>query len=456
MENNTEIPPAAEENFNKKAKALIKLIKEVEFDNQGDANNSDLHSRVTITDKDIVGEVEMFSSNEKGKVMGRFFKYMDSHYGIVDDDFEKLRDVSQNIQRLNAFKLILSQNFIENHLFNWCVESFKAHAITNPFIEYLKLQAEAAVKEQKVYVPIANLIVDKEFKFCGVLISGLTKPLADEIYKSSISMAKNEGAKSRFEKFFDNFRSKYQGYALALLKFKCEPELAHNLATNKVQRLISILSIYHRSILIHDIKCPISIKGSEYSPYTTSFEISDEFLLLSLTEKPVDLASLRPWRIKENDVIKFNEVGMSHLSVLASQDNKTEFQDMILNMAYLYSKASFSNDPMEKLILMLSSLESSLLKNQSESIQQNIAERLSMLIAEKLQDRKAIIKNLKEVYSLRSKYLHHGHSSQDIKNLSQFFLNMWVFYVQLITSEKHAFKTKAEFLEYIDDYKLSH
>jgi hypothetical protein len=109
---------------------------------------------------------------------------------------------------------------------------------------------------------------------------------------------------------------------------------------------------------------------------------------------------------------------------------------------------------MEKVVYILSALESIFLKNQSEPIQQNLGERMAIFSATELAERKAILRNVRAVYELRSRYLHHGHSSTEIEEIGAFLLNVWVFFVKLVCIRKD-FKTKDEFLVCIDDEKLS-
>lgn len=81
---------------------------------------------------------------------------------------------------------------------------------------------------------------------------------------------------------------------------------------------------------------------------------------------------------------------------------------------------------------MLSALESILLKNENEPIQQNLAERIAFFISNNIDGRKKIIRNIKDVYGIRSKYLHHGYSSYELESISEFMLNTQVVIVGLL------------------------
>ena len=112
-----------------------------------------------------------------------------------------------------------------------------------------------------------------------------------------------------------------------------------------------------------------------------------------------------------------------------------------------------TSEPLEKLVYTLSALETALLKNENEPIQQNLADRIALFIGDGLEHRKKIVGSVKTVYGIRSKYLHHGNSSSELDELSEFFRYVWVFFVLLLGCTRK-YQSKAEFIEAIDDMKL--
>jgi hypothetical protein len=205
-------------------------------------------------------------------------------------------------------------------------------------------------------------------------------------------------------------------------------------------------------MLTPDVKCISKIKGTENLAQSTTISRS-ESNELNITHGILDQASMRHWHISENDVEEYAKCGLGILSEISVKEKPTEFESLILNTSLLYSKAAFTAEPIEKLVYVLSALESTLLKNENESIQQNLAERLAIFTSQELAERKSIIKTVKSVYGLRSRYLHHGHTSGELEDLSHFLLHVWMFYVKLL-GESRSFSYKAEFLEAIDDHKL--
>jgi hypothetical protein len=130
-----------------------------------------------------------------------------------------------------------------------------------------------------------------------------------------------------------------------------------------------------------------------------------------------------------------------------------EFQAAVLSSLFLYSRAAYTEEPIDKAVHVLSSLESLLLKNENEPIQQNLGERVAVFLESGLDARKAVIRVIKETYSFRSPYLHHGQFATELDIVQGVLIIAWRFYVKLLTVVgQHT--TRLGFVQAIDDEKL--
>lgn len=447
-----EVHPSARENFDSKAGLLIRLIEKVpRTESQESRFESDVLVAGKITGNEIIGELKEAVSDYRGKSVGRFFIFENQRYGLIDANHEELVNLAEAIQRLAAFREKLSQDFVEECIFSWLKHNFTKVKQSRSFMSLLIEEASNVVKPITVYVPIANTIVEIPFSFCGATIRNLSKTMIDEMAEVGESLPE-EDQRNDANKYFDDFRGKYQGYAGVELNLECEPGYANDISINVANKITDLLGIYSGSVLMPDVKCISRIKGTEnFSQFTMISRV--EGGAPSIQSEISDYASARHWCISKADLNEYEKCGLGTISDLAIKDKVAEFESTVLSMAFLYSKAAFTSDPLEKLVHMLSALESTLLRDENEPIQQNLAERIAVFTSQELSERKAIIKNIKYVYGLRSKYLHHGHQSSDLDELSTFFLRVWLFYVQLVANARK-FKSKAEFLDAIDDHKL--
>ncbi len=447
-----EIHPSAEDNFNSKANALIERIEKVPRENQPAPRfESEIHVGAAITDKDIIGEPQEASSDYRGNTVGRFFISEGERYGLINSGHLTLVELAEQIQRLPAFRNKLSQNFIEGSIFSWLKKCFTEAKQAKPFMPTLIESANEVVKPVTVYVPVANTVVQRPFSFCGVVIRNISKSLIDEMAASGASNP-DESQRANANQFFERFRRDYQGFAAVEMNLVCEPNYANDFAIMTAQRVTSFLGIYSGAMLMPDVKCISKIKGTENLAQYTRITRTDSNGL-SIQRGILDRASGRHWHIAETDLDEYAKCGLGILSEITIKEQPTEFESLVLNTSLLYSKAAFTAEPLEKLVHMLSALESTLLKSENEQIQQNLAERMAIFTSQELTERKAIIRNVKAAYGLRSRYLHHGHSSSELEELSDFFVRVWVFYVQLLVNS-HTFASKSEFLDAIDDQKL--
>ncbi len=448
-----EIHPSAADNYNSKVNALIeKLTSTGNSVKQKKEFETEIHVNATITDKDIIGDIEEKISDYSGKVIGRSFRHNGIRYSLENGPYQSLVELSEKIQSQPSFRDRLSNEFIENSIFDWIKKSHINNEQSKDYISHLISLAKKSVQKITIYVPIANLVVEQPFSFCGVIVRNLTQKLIDNMTSISDTI-KNDEQRDAARQFFQKFRQKYQGYSAIEIKLECEPTFANKLALMTAQKVTNFLGIYSGALLLPDIKCSSKIRGMEHiEQYTViCFTESNKY---NITQGLFDVASSRTWQISKQDLDVYSDCGLGVLSKIATKDKPTEFESLVLNTSILYSKAAFSAEPLEKLVYILSALESTLLKNENEPIQQNLAERLAIFSSSELSERKLIIKLVKSVYSLRSRYLHHGHNSRELDDIKHFFHKVWVFYILLLGATTK-FNSKAEFLEAIDDHKLS-
>lgn len=99
-------------------------------------------------------------------------------------------------------------------------------------------------------------------------------------------------------------------------------------------------------------------------------------------------------------------------------------------------------------------LESMLLKDASEPIVKNIGERMAFLIRDTLDARKLIVANVNETYQLRSAFIHHGESVEDLATVERFLGYAWETFRRLLERiGRH--DTRALLIQELDDRKLS-
>lgn len=443
------IHPSAKENFDKKAISLLDEIKEYPRDiPQRDSKVSDERVVDSLDVIEINAECDV---DYKNTVTARYFEFKHIRYGIAGSSYELLVNLSEAILKNREISEKLSKEFVEECIFEWIInyhiENIKNYYFTDFFIR----KSFDSIKDHTILVPIANTIVEVPFQFCGFMIRPLTKSMMDEITKIDEDISSQE--KRYLQEYTEELKRNLQGFAVIEMQLTCERKYASELAFNIADKITSLLSIYSHALIIPDLKSTSKVKGTEHLlKYSMILWTKDESP--SEYSRLIDTPTACEWRIDQVQLDDFKKCGFEIISEIASKKSLSDFEATILNMSLIYSKAAFTADPIEKLVYILSALESTLLRNDNESIQQNIAERLAIFIKKGLPERKQLINNFKNAYQIRSKYLHRGQTSQEISELTIFFKNVWIFFVLLLGQYKN-FNSKLDFLNALDDKKLS-
>ena len=94
------------------------------------------------------------------------------------------------------------------------------------------------------------------------------------------------------------------------------------------------------------------------------------------------------------------------------------------------------------------------MKDASEPITGNLAERIAFLIGQGLEERKQIVHDTRKTYAMRSKFIHHGQKIEDVEVFERFLHNAWTAISSLV-SLRDQVKTRQELITILEDRKLS-
>ncbi|HZW92675.1 MAG TPA: hypothetical protein VFF64_06855 [Candidatus Eremiobacteraceae bacterium] len=135
-------------------------------------------------------------------------------------------------------------------------------------------------------------------------------------------------------------------------------------------------------------------------------------------------------------------------------DTSTEFRRSLYDALILYSRQTLAVEVSDKLVFTLSALESMLLRDANEPIQKNLGERMAFLIGQTTQERKDIVKNIDEVYRIRSAFVHHGQTSRHVETVDRFLVNALATFSRLMDLSIN-YRTKAALVGALEDLKMS-
>jgi hypothetical protein len=251
---------------------------------------------------------------------------------------------------------------------------------------------------------------------------------------------------------FAQERLQIQGLAAAVTTVTADQDFGLVKARERAELATSLLRIFDLANLGPTISSHCQPLGMEHIQKIQAYlELTGGGLGYSARILEPDLA---PFRISSKELAKFRQLGLDHLDQLLSTEPLTDFQECLLAALLVYSRNSLAKQPIEKLVFILVALESLLLKDGHENVQQNIGERLAFFSTNEPAKRREIVALTISCYNYRSRFLHHGRDEHELEILSDFMILAWGFLLRLIKRNME-FTTKAEFIQAIEEVKFT-
>ncbi|MGH4125501.1 MAG: hypothetical protein ACREV6_21520 [Clostridium sp.] len=419
-------------------------------------NSSENNSRLqfvthTLTEKDIIGDIKVGLTNGLGEDKGKIFLHAGIQYGITGLEYERLIKMAKTVFKNRQIQNSVSFVFVKNILFEW-VEKKYTQEIDLDFTDYLDSEIDKVVKECEIWMPVPFTAIDESFVIGKIEFKPITKDILDNWIKPNENSNMPEEQLNGFKKFKKEIHSDFQGYAAGVYKCKAEKNRAEEIAYEYFSESLSLLRIFSRANLSPKILNASYEYGFKMFRSKTYFLYKPSSDGISYTTTVIDRGI--NWHIGTDD-IKIMDSYIKKINDLLSISELNDFQEKLLHYIMVYSKNTLRYDISDKILYILVAVEGMLLKSDTEPIQQNVGERLAFVLGKTAKERMDIVSNLREVYSLRSKFVHHGKDIEDEnKILEKFMTNIWVFSLWLIDNY-NIFNTKDEFLKSIDLKKFS-
>ena len=409
----------------------------------------EIHPVMHIPQQDIIGDVGVTQSivDGTGEEVGRFFRNTVPRIGLIGDGFRALGDLSERFQRHGDLREVATFEFIRDVVFEW-VEFTNKHQPVGALSAYVSKRINDEIKEFEIWVPLFQTYLESTIPMGPVILRKITREMMDEA-EAKVKVPNAETA-AAVRLAFARDRSAVQGCAAVVVRIRAEQNKAIDTSRQHAEVAAALLRFLSPANWTPKLRSHCVPLGSENVRRCAELFIENDSIK---TYSRGVLDSTQPWVLSNSYLAQFPKL-LDRLSALWRENKRSPFQQDLYDVLLVYSRNSLAIEPADKLIYILVALESILLRNESEPIGQNVSERLAFLCANSLAARRATVANAKEVYRLRSAFVHHGQSIKDVEALSTFALNAWTCFYNLIMTSEH-YQTKDDLIVAIENRKLS-
>ena len=439
--------PDAARSFDGRAEKLLASIEEEKL---APPSTPRFKTRREAPNVEVGDGLERQSVDGFGDVHSRQFLHGGQWIGLSGPGHSDMLKLAESVQKVKAINRFVSEDFVRDVLFSWIKERYLESTMSG-FTAYFLDRAAAALSSVQVFIPIVGLEIEETFELGRIQFTPIDEELLEHWRQDII--AEDKKSVSKKNEFIGELRDRFLGLTAAMLTIKAERERATEVAFEECDRALAVLRLFSEANFIPEVYSNVEL-------YRLTADRGQRYIISDYDAKHMTYASRlapagRDWRLSKDQLSMMMESGLVLLNALLVSENRSQYQRDLLNSLMIYSRHTLQQNIEDKIVYLLIAVESILLRDSSEFIQQAIAERVAFLISEDLQERKAIVKDMKALYTARSKYIHHGQMSfSDSSLVSRVLRYSWRVFIALL-NHMAKISTKEELFEELDDLKLS-
>ena len=466
------------ENLNKKALSIVGRVSSVRIEEESttktegdDASNGpgsapsgsgfspDLHVSGAITESDFIGEPRIGKSDLFGNIVSQEWRDKNEKHEIYPELYIEIKILAGQLLKHKEIGPFISIGMTEQIICDW-VRQYHSKKTKHSFFDFFRAEAKSMVRGIQIWTPIHGLCIEKPFRVGHVAFVPIYKKLIDDW---KIEWAKKinglpiseEEKKSRIDginEYMEDKIRKMQGYTAAVMTLNAEPDKANDVLLREANKALSLVRIFTEASLIPQATSPYVLWGIGHLDKSFTFIVKDRSIDM-ITDSIIWPTHIPPSLI--SDIIdEAFKIGLGRLHEILISDNRSDLEDYVLEACLLYSRCTIAKEPADKLIYLMVSLESILIKDSNEPISQNLSDRMAFLFDETPKRRKYIAKVIREAYKLRSKFMHHGDSIESMDSLKE-IMNLAWHAIRVLIALTGEMKTREELFDWLENRRLS-
>jgi hypothetical protein len=312
-----------------------------------------------------------------------------ARYAWRGSDYDRVRGVIDRLLKLPWAKQSIGTRFAEEVLIDWCRQQHRDLSTHQAFCEMLVAECTKQVTTQMLWVPVYDLEVQQGFSFGSVRFEPITKALLDQ-YETLLSRNASAVDLPRIAQFVAKARKDIQGLAAVALQVEADPYYAVDRAVEIGEAAVGCLRFFSPASYTPWEICTCAVLGSEYVPGSTVLKLNDQGVPCAVTKRT--LPNAPAWQLTSAELTRFGAEGFDAAGSLVMDEKLNQFQKSVRSALLAHSKGTTLPDLSDRLVYTCSALDSLLLKDQSEPIQQNVGERMAFLVATSPDERKEVVR----------------------------------------------------------------
>lgn len=363
--------------------------------------------------KETFAEDENSIKTEEGVKIGNFSKayvpdenknIIEATYYLEDSklvlDKEGCELLNKCVQQIHkSFGGVVSMSIIQTTVFDW-VFLRKDDQIKVPLCDYI----EAKVQENKANftcyfkIPFVSMPKNKCRNIAGVKIAYLTTETKKLLSKGINALPPSE----------------YEDYVFAAVEIEGEKNSVQSLAYERANFAIDILKVNtDLRFAYNPLLASIGIEQSHHNSFmpltiTVNGECDDALIQKQIFghKYPIDSGCLQ--MLNRSD---YKIMVSFYVEYCKHEPEPSSLEKVIKRSISKFSQAISTSDAMEHIVMLCSIMDSIILSDNKVGIKESLTKYIPFIITQPGSFRERIKNSVSKMYDLRSKYIHHGDST---------------------------------------------
>jgi hypothetical protein len=409
----------------------------------------DIFSSSHVTEENIEGDLHLAESSLAGEPLTMLFSDRTGWVGLVRESILALRKAAAGMQRLPAIEPLASEEFLREAIFRWLKATFRG-ITTGGMVDFVTRAIEDATKPFTVLIPISDLYVESEIVLGAATIRTFPKELFEQIDNSGKHFTGDEAERHRA--WYRELREDLQGLATVFTSVLAEITRAKQVAFERAETAVGVLRLFSPAHIDAGFNCYWAPLGHHPRRKQLALFCEPADRLTAMTDEV--LGRVGAPVVNAESLKLMHEMGLTAFESILEKPERSRFEDEVLSATIEFGRGALIPELHSRLVIYCAALESILLRDANEPIVQNLAERLAVFLRDSVEQRKEVMSAVREAYSLRSRYVHHGLRSDDREAISRFGRLGMQFFLK-VAKNVGPFLTRLAFVEHIDTVKLS-
>lgn len=358
----------------------------------------------TISPSDLRGPIISRQPDRFGRESARYISDDQATWGLEGPGYADFSKAVRALHGQQAIRGRVSERTVSDLLFEWLYET-KRNRLSTPMLAHVLPKLDALIQDIEVVVPIFGLHVQTPIRVGNVVIADIGAHEMEAWRTASLNNA--PGQEKQVNQIHEQLKKRYQGRAAARYRTRAEQEYAIQRATEEAELSVATLRLFSVGAFLPEKPTSIALAGRERVARGAYLLLASGDAFTS-SEYLLHPDELEPWILDNEKITQALRRVVGHWSDLLRKAQRSPFEEASLRSMLLYSRATQYRNVSEKLIHIFSAVESMLLRNESEPISASVADRLAFAIGVGVDHRQAVARNLRDVYAMRSRFVHHA------------------------------------------------